>query len=270
MIYLKRLLLLFFIIVACQSFGLLTIEASINNSLKEVSAVELDLNSELFWVIEDAGNDNHLYGLDENGHIKRNITISNSKNRDWEELTSDPLGNLYIGDFGNNNEKRKTFRILKINQEDLNKDSAQAEFIEFTLPSKQDSKDFEAFFLYQNTFYIFSKETKKFIVLTVPNKVGKHAATIRSDFNFEGKNNKITSADISDDSKTIIILNHDKLWKLSNYKSDDFFSGNVEALPFDHNSQKEGVCFKNDSTVTITDERKGSEGGNIYSFKLKN
>jgi hypothetical protein len=75
MIYLKRLLLLFFIIVACQSFGLLTIEGSINNSLKEVSAVELDLNSELFWVIEDAGNDNHLYGLDENGHIKRNITI---------------------------------------------------------------------------------------------------------------------------------------------------------------------------------------------------
>ena len=51
-------------------------------------------------------------------------------------------------------------------------------------------------------------------------------------------------------------------------QNDDFFSGNIEELPFDHNSQKEGICFKNDAMVYITDERNGDEGGNIYSFKL--
>jgi hypothetical protein len=268
MIYFKRLILLFFIIIACQTFGLLTIEASINNSLKEVSAVELDLHSELYWVIEDAGNQNHMYGLNNKGHIKRDITISNAKNRDWEELTADSLGNLYIGDFGNNNEKRQSFKIYKINAEDLTKDAVVAETITFKLPKNEDSKDFESFFLYDNFFYIFSKETKKFITLKVPNIIGEHEAKVIANYNLDVKHNRITSADISNDNKTVILLNHDKIWKLSNYKNADFFSGNIEVFPFGHNSQKEGVCFKNDSVVVITDERNGSEGGNIYSFKL--
>jgi hypothetical protein len=268
MIYLKRLIFLLLIVTSCGSHGRLTFEGDIANSLTEISAAEVGINPKIVWTIQDAGNSNTLFGLNMKGHIKRSIVISNVKNIDWEDLTSDNFGNLYIGDFGNNSEKRKVFRILRINHEDLDKNSAQAEFIEFTLPKNQDSKDFEAFFLHNNTFYIFSKETKKFIVLTVPNEVGKHIAKLGSKYNFDGKNNKITSADISTDGKTIVLLNHDKLWKICHFKDDDFFSGTIDKLSFKHNSQKEGICFKSDSEVIITDERKGSEGGNIYSFKL--
>lgn len=268
MIYIKRLIFLSFIIHSCESPGQLKIEGSINNSLKEVSATEILPNSKLIWTIEDAGNDNHLYGLNEDGSIKQDITITNASNIDWEDITSDEQGNLYIGDFGNNNEKRKLFRILKINTKDLNKAEVKAEIIEFTLPKKQDSKDFEAFFLFKNSFYILSKETKKFIVLKVPNQLGRHEAIIKSDFNLDGKNNKITSADISEDGKIVVLLNHDKLWKLSDFKDDDFFSGSIKELSFDHESQKEGAAFKTNSKIIITDERNGSSGGNIYSFKL--
>ena len=48
------------------------------------------------------------------------------------------------------------------------------------------------------------------------------------------------------------------------------FDGNLEKLSFKHNSQKEGVCFMNDSTLIITDERSGHDGGNIYGFSLNN
>ena len=269
MIYYKRLIFIFLITSACQSSGQLKIEGSINNSIDEASAAEIIPKSDLIWTIEDARNDSELYGLNSKGKIVKEIAITNASNIDWEDLTSDGLGNLYIGDFGNNNEKRKYFRILKVKQEDLDKNTAEVKVIEFTLPKGQDSKDFEAFFLYNNSFYIISKETKKFIVLKVPNKSGRHEAIIRSDFNLNGKNNKITSADISDDGKTIVLLNHDKLWKLTEFDSDDFFSGNVIEKSFDHDTQKEGVCFKNDSTVIITDERNKSEGGNIYTFSLK-
>ena len=156
----------------------------------------------------------------------------------------------------------------KLNNVDLNKGSTEADIIEFTLPKKQDSKDFEAFFLLNDSFYIFSKETKKFIVLKVPNKPGRHEAIIASEFNLDGKDNKITSADISDDARIVVLLNHEKLWKLSGFENDNFFSGNIEELKFEHNSQKEGICFKDNSTVYITDERNGIDGGNIYSFKL--
>ncbi|MCB0398385.1 MAG: hypothetical protein KDD26_01965 [Winogradskyella sp.] len=268
MIHFKRLILITLFAVSCQSAGQLKIEGSINNSIKEASAAEIIPQSDLIWTIEDSGNDSNLYGLDSSGKIVKQVAITNASNIDWEDLTSDEQGNLYIGDFGNNNEKRKHFRILKINHQDLNNETTKAEIIDFTLPKNKYSKDFEAFFLYNNWFYIFSKETKKFITLKVPNSSGKHEAILRSDFNLDGKNNKITSADISDNGKSIVLLNHDKLWKLSGFSDDDFFSGNIEELPFEHNSQKEGICFKDDSTVYITDERNGDEGGNIYTFKL--
>ncbi|MBV7269524.1 SdiA-regulated domain-containing protein [Winogradskyella luteola] len=268
MIYFKRLIFLFLITSSCQSNGQLKIEGDINNSIDEASAAEITTQSDLIWTIQDSGNDSELYALNTNGNIVRDIAITNASNIDWEDLTSDNEGNIYIGDFGNNNEKRKLFRILKIKHQDLNKSRVKAEIIEFTLPKKQDSKDFEAFFFFKNSFYIISKENKKFIVLKVPNEIGRHEAIIRSDYNLDGKNNKITSADISNDGKVVVLLNHDKLWKLSNFEDDDFFSGNIEALSFGHNSQKEGVGFKNDSIVYLTDERNGVEGGNIYTFDL--
>ena len=241
----------------------------INNSLEEASAAEITTQSDLIWTIQDSGNDSALIGLNDKGNIIRDITITNASNIDWEDLTSDQYGNIYIGDFGNNNEKRKIFRILKIKHEDLIKNSTTAEIIEFTLPKTLKSKDFEAFFILKNSFYLFSKETKKFVILKVPNKIGRHEAIVRSDFNLDGKNNKITSADISNDGKTVALLNHDKLWKLSGFEDDDFFSGDIEELSFEHDSQKEGIGFKNNSTVIISDERNGSSGGNLYSFNIK-
>jgi uncharacterized protein YdgA (DUF945 family) len=55
----------------------------------------------LLWVIEDSGNANKIYGLNQ---TRKNITIRMLK-IDWEEITKDKEGNLYIGDFGNNENK---------------------------------------------------------------------------------------------------------------------------------------------------------------------
>lgn len=266
MIYIKKLLFLTLSVVSCQSMGQLEFIADIANVLTEVSAVEVTRHSNFIWVIEDSGNSNTLYGLNVKGHIKRSITISNAKNKDWEDLTSDSEGNIYIGDFGNNNETRQTFQIYKISHKDLNKTVVAAEIIEFKLPKDQDSKDFESFFLFNNAFYIFSKERQKLVVLKVPNNTGTHVAEVHANYNLKGKDNRITSADISDDGKSIVLLNHDKLWKLSNFKTDDFFAGQIKLKAFGHHSQKEGICFSLKNTVLVTDERKGADGGNIYSF----
>ena len=87
-------------------------------------------------------------------------------------------------------------------------------------------------------------------------------------FNLEGNNNKITSADINDDGKQIVLLTDDKLWHLYPKDSLSFFSGEIERKSFEYRSQNEGICFQNDSIVYIMDERNGHKGGNIYKFKL--
>ncbi len=248
--------------------GKLQVVASIPNSLKEISAAEILPDSDLLWVIEDAGNDNHVYGLDKKGAIKKDIVIQNSENEDWEDLTSDGDGNLYIGDFGNNSGKRDKFTIYKINHPEKSSKESRAERIDFTLPEKMKSKDFEAFFVYKDFFYLFSKESKKNVLLKIPNVVGSHTAELVTEFNFKGKDNLITSADISEDGKTIILLNHDKVWKLDDYDSDNFFQGSIQELPFNYSSQMEGVCFKSNSKVYITDESNGNLGSNLYDFVI--
>ena len=248
--------------------GKLTVVADIPKDLKEVSAAEITPKSNLIWVIEDAGNKNHIYGLDDSGHIKKDLKVLNSENEDWEDLTSDEEGNLYIGDFGNNSKKRNSFTIYKIANPENATTEVPSERIDFDLPKDVKTEDFEAFFVYNNSFYIFSKGTKKCILIKVPNVTGSHTAELVTEFNLDGKNTKVTSADISNDGKTVVLLNHDKVWKLSNFKSDNFFDGTMKALEFGHNSQKEGVCFKNDSTLYLTEESNGAAGSNLYSFNL--
>lgn len=244
----------------------LKIISSLPNSLNEVSGAEIITNSDLIWVIEDSGNKNHIYGLNAKGAIVKDIVVENAKNIDWEDLTSDNKGNIYIGDFGNNNNKRNTFTIYKIS--DLKSRKTTADSITFTLPNDIKKQDFEAFFILKNHFYIFNKSDKKNIVIKVLNQPGTHIAEFLTSFNLKGKNTKITAADLSANAKTIILLNHEKIWKITNFNSDDFFSGNIEKINLGHNSQKESVCFKTNSQLILTDERKGKKHGNIYTFNL--
>ncbi|MCK0131707.1 SdiA-regulated domain-containing protein [Flavobacteriaceae bacterium F08102] len=254
---------------ACQT-GKLTVQANLPGNLKEISAVEITPHSPLLWVIEDAGNKNELYGLNNQGEIAVTIQIDNSKNKDWEELTTDQEGNVYIGDIGNNNLKRSIFTIYKVKTPSKKSTTIPAESIEFSLPKHIKSRDFEAFFLYKDQFYLISKEKGKAIVIAVPNIVGKHTARLVQSFKLDGKNTKITSADISDDGKTVIVLNHDNVWKLNNFSGEHFFDGTITEMPFEHSSQKEGICFKNDDSVYITDEKNKSSGGKLYQFSIKN
>ena len=265
MYHFKKLILLLFLITSCHPGRLKTI-ASIANNLKETSAIEKVAHSNLLWTIEDSGNKNNIYGLDLSGKVVKDIDIDNANNEDWEDLTSDTSGNLYIGDFGNNNGKRKLFTIYKVSN--LETDKTDAQRIDFKLPKKAKSEDFEAFFLYKSQFYIFSKASTSIKLLKVPNEVGTHTATYITKISLKEKHSKVTAAAISPDGKTVVLLNHDKLLKISNFTEDYFFEGHFEILYFDHKSQKEGVCFKDNTTVYITDEKTKNEGGLLYEFAL--
>ncbi|HKJ06174.1 MAG TPA: SdiA-regulated domain-containing protein [Flavobacteriaceae bacterium] len=248
-----------------QTGGLTTI-AKMHEDIEESSAIEMVSNSKLLWTLQDSGNDNVIYGLNKMGNIIKTIEITNIKNRDWEELTSDKNGALYIGDFGNNARKRNKFSIYKV--ANINNEETTAETIQFKLPRNIKSKDFEAFFLYENNFYIFSKERKEAIVVKVPNTPGLHTAMLVNSFKLKGKRTRVTAADISDDGKKIVLLGHNKIWLLSNFIKDNFFDGDRAVIDLGHKSQKEGITFKDNNTLYITDETKGKNYGNIYSFKL--
>ena len=240
--------------------------SALPKALNEASAAEVLPNSDLIWTLEDAGNKAVIYAVNTRGELVKKLKVKDVKNKDWEDLTSDKQGNLYIGDIGNNSKKRKSYTIYKITNPNSAIDQVSTERIKFSLPEGQNSLDFEAFFALGNSFYLFSKQHKKTKVFEVPNSPGEHLAKLITSYAFEGKNIRLTSAALNRKGNKIALLNHTHIWILSEFKSTQFFGGKVERFDLGHDSQKEGLCFIGSNSLLITDEFNQGKGGKLYKF----
>ena len=277
----KILLLLILICYNCDT-GNLNVIATLPDILYEASGIEMLGKSDLVWMLNDGGNKPALYGLNLNGDIIKTLKIK-AKNNDWEELTTDSKGNIYIGDFGNNANKRKNLAILKVSKDSLNNTGKiEIERISFYYQNqkkfppkrKQMHFDCEAFFHFNDSLYLFTKSRERnnfghTNMYKIPAKRGNHKAQFMASFKTcENIQCWVTSADISADKKQIAILSPKAVWVFSDFNEDDFLSGTVEKHEFSFESQKESVCFKDKNTLLITDEKTHGRGGKMYELKL--
>lgn len=256
--------------------------ADLPKTLHEVSGTEIAANSDLIWMLNDGGNAPEIYGLNKKGIIKKVLKID-AKNHDWEDLASDKKGHLYIGDFGNNANKRKNLVILKINASTLkSSEKIDIERISFKYSNQEKFPpnkkklyfDCEAFFHYNDSLYLFTKsrvknDFGKTHLYKIPAKKGHHVAEFVSTFSScDGLNCWVTSADISDDGKKVVLLSPKSIWVFTAFEGTDFLNGVVTEIPLNNVSQKEGICFKNKNTLYITDEKAHGSGGNLYEYRL--
>ena len=284
----KKCISIFLIVflIACQQKeeSLVTI-FDLPKKLKEVSGMVYAPESNLFWTIEDRGNKNAIHGIDSNGEITSTVAIENTQNIDWEDITKDNEGNVYIGDFGNNDNDRKDLSIYKIDKNGLNSESGSPAYkISFAYPEQKEFPpkksemfyDVEGFFEFKNNFYLFTKNRSKGFdgtahLYKVPNAAGFHQAVLLGKFQTCGNADQcaITSAAISPDESKVIVLTHDKILMFENFTGDDFLNGSQTTLELNHFSQKEAICFSDNDTVFIADERTKKTGGKVYQVSLK-
>lgn len=283
----KKITLIFtlFLFVSCQNYGQLKKVAHLPKLLNEVSGTQVVANSKLIWMLNDSGNKPELFGVSDNGKIEKVLQVQ-AKNNDWEDLTSDPGGNVYIADFGNNKNSRKNLVILKIKKEDLTtKKNVEVEKIHFKYPEqtkfppkkKKLFFDAESLFYYKGSLYIFTKTRSKNAygktnLYKIPAKSGDYKAQFIATFN-TGCNDLpcwVTSAAISKNEKKVVLLTMNKVLLFTNFSSDNFFNGNVKEYDLGFTSQKEAVTFKDNNTLYITDEKAHGKGRNLYEFSLKN
>jgi len=250
--------------------------------LKEVSGMEYMPGSELIWVIQDSGNESILHGLDRSGQVKAEVAI-NIKNNDWESIAADAKGNIYIGDFGNNDNDRTDLAIYKVDSKALKGERAEVSAaIKFRYPEQKDFPpgkgnrlfDCEAFYEHNGSFYLFTKNRSAksdgtFYVYKIPNTAGNHPAQLIGTLKTcNDKSCQVTGADISPDGKTAVLITEDKLFMLTGFSSDNFNDTAIDVLDLKHVSQKEGVCFTDDRTLIISDERTKKTGGKLYEVNL--
>lgn len=278
-----RLLCCLFVLMSCtsQDFKMLEITGDLPNNLKESSGIVNLQGSDNFWMVNDSGNTNEIFEVAENGKIQQVVRVENAKNKDWEDLASDGKDTIFIGDFGNNNNKRRDLGIYTVAISSIKKGQVKAIKSNFYFedqkkfpPKKKDRNfDVEAFIYANGYFYLFTKNrSSEFDGFTklykVPAQSGSHSAELIGSFKtcMNSKKCVITAATISKNNKELVLLTHSKLFLFTNFKEDDFFNGSVSEINLHHNSQKEALCFKGNA-IYITDEATKKSKGNLYRVK---
>ena len=253
------------------------------SKLDEVSG--MTYVNDTLWVIQDNGNSNEIHQIASDGKLLKSIGIKGIKNHDWEALTSDEDGNIYIGDFGNNANKRKNLAIYKIDHTNLNKkeiDSVTTITFYYEdqkdFPPKKDELfyDCEAFLINNGDFYLFTKNRSKDFdgtshIYKVPNKSGDHKAILMNKYVTCDKFSTcaITDVAISPDKNKMVMLSNRRLWIFTNFVASNFIKGDLKEVQFNSYTQREGVTFKDNNTLLISDEKTKKVGGNIYEYKLE-
>lgn len=234
----------------------------------------------------DGGNRAELYVLNEKGKHENTIYVQDVKNYDWEEIATDEKGNLYIGDFGNNDNNRQNLQIHILKNGFLNQTKANVETIHFTYEDqkafppndKELHFDCEAFIVKDKKIFLFTKcRTKPFTgvskIYMLPAKPGNHEAKLIGQFNFCDNNwmtCSVTAASYHAPSNTIAVLAYGRLYTIKNWRFNAFWKGDIKSYKISGIKQREAIAFKDENTWFMTDEyKKGIKGGNLYKLKLK-
>lgn len=256
----------FISIVSCGEKNPLEKIAELPPEVKEASGIAFLNNA--FWMINDSDNRPYLYKLDPNGVLLDSIWIV-GKNTDWEDLTIDNKGNLYIGDCGDNKNNRKDLTIYKILNHQLSLDTIIPQKIVFNyvLPEKKKKRkkinfDCEAIVWQNDSIVLFSKNKKNpdhTLIYKIPDQPGSYLISsikkIKTKF-------PVTSACLIKNTNQIILLTNQSYILLNKQLK--------KPKRYDlKNSKKEGICTGPNGNIYIVDEATKKKENYLYLLTSK-
>lgn len=270
----KAAVISFLLLLVFPSFAQHPLPKSIN----ELSGLVF-INDSVLVGHNDGGDQPNLYFLTTKGKLLHTCTLSNVTNVDWEDITYDGSTFLYIGDIGNNENKRKDLKIIRVNaKEAFKKEQVEAQTFSFTYPEqksfppKPNEKyyDAEALTFYNNKLYIFTKcRTEPWdgwsqvyeLSVDMKDQEAKRLSPL-----LIGKNgwwqDAVTGADIRHGNCYILTYNRVMIYKINGDKMTF-----VKRFYLDPITQKEAIAVDKEGNVYVGDEAsKLIGGGSIYFF----
>ncbi|GAA4376403.1 hypothetical protein [Hymenobacter koreensis] len=221
------------------------------------------------WTHGDGGNTSNLYLVTPQGDRLRTLPVRGAHNIDWEDLAQDrKRGHLYIGDFGNNANKRRDLCIYRLSGPQF----TQVDTISFSYPDqrrfppKKPNRNFdcEAFFFRDDSLYLFTKNRGKGNWVKeyhLPARPGTHVARLVDSIRV---NTWITAADISPDGRTVALLGYGHVYLIQPQPGQKLFSGAKSCLPVPTSGQAEALVFVNDRDFVLSNEK-----GRLFRANLK-
>lgn len=221
------------------------------------------------WTHSDGGNSSRLYQITYQGDLLQTLDLAPLTNIDWEDLTHDDERRLYLGDFGNNQNKRRNLRIYRLSGPAFRHVDtirfAYADQRAFPPKKSQRNFDCEAFYYSQDSLYLFTKNrspedlwVKQYVL---PAQPGRHVARLADSLLLD---TWITAADLSPDGHTVALLGHGRVYLLRREPGKRLFDGAKQTLRLPTNSQVEALTFTGNHDFIIS-----SEKGKLYQVKRR-
>lgn len=225
--------------------------------VNEGSGLVRSTKDSTFWTLNDGGGKAEIYEINKKGKLLKTLPIPNTKNQDWEEITRDEKGHIFIGDFGNNENTRKDLVIYKFLENRPNKlEKIHFHYTEQNAfpPNKKDLNfDCEAFFALGDSLYLFSKNRgdKSVKLYAIPSREGDYALVPQEKIFLK---TMVTGAAISPNKKIFALLTYGKVFLFYIDNQEVSFKKPMLCIKFAH-KQTEGITFLTDETMMISNEQ---------------
>ena len=237
--------------------------------LNEASGLVLQSAKQTLLGLNDGGGRPTLYESDWQGRLLDSLELANATNVDWEDLTQDTSANLYVGDFGNNANKRKDLTIYKLNHsaEPLGRDVQAIRFRYATqgaFPPSNLIYDCEAFFWYRDSLYLFSKnrgQDRAVRLYQLPAIPGNYVMQASDSLSIS---TQATGAAISPNGQRFALLTYGKVFVFGVTKGQINFRSPLFCIKMAR-KQTEAISFLNDDELLITNEQR-----DVYRLRRKN
>lgn len=228
-------------------------------ALTELSGIIQTKKSGEYWGINDKGNRPLLFRFTQNGKPLQTVSSRSLTNNDWEAITSDHQGTLYIGDIGDNNRTRKQYSIFTFMEpSESSKKITSVKRIDFQYP-KNKSYNSEAMFFYNDNLYVITKEkdkrdSPKLFQLTVSGGQTKVKVSEVGELKIK---DRVSDAAISANGNHLAVLADNTLY-ISFIQSEKDLSQKPEFSFQIEYGNCEGICFDGDKLVI------SNENGNLW------
>lgn len=278
--------LVFSSLVACQPATDLSIVYAFPEELAEVSGMVYVSSDQSIWTLQDKGNPAELLNVNSKGEIQQRLAITHFPNRDWEELAADPNGDIYIGDFGNNNQNRRDLQIARISKDSLANPHTRPvqitrfyypEQTDFTANKKKKSPSFncESMLVTADYFYLVTKVKNwrtqgPAVIYRIPNQAGNFAAEkwLELEHALTSPLETVTGAALSPSGKTAALLSHRSVYTFTMADLIARKTLELQHYSLGHQSQKEAMVFTSESELLLSDEREKQSQNYVYRFSI--
>ncbi|MBI2502481.1 MAG: hypothetical protein HYW07_04505 [Candidatus Latescibacteria bacterium] len=208
----------------------------------------------VYWTLNDSGNPPVLYATRPDGILIREFAVQGADNKDWEALSLDDQGWLWIGEIGNNSRRREDLCLYVVAEPNPFAEGTVQVAAQYPYRYPAENVDAEGMFICGGLPYIISKEQDRAVLYRFP--VLRPGETVVLERVGEAREARlVTDAALSRDGKRLALCTYNRVWIYEGKAADP--AALIAAKPWNlaHDFAVEANAFSGYDLVLTSEER---------------